>query len=145
MSAPRRPVLRTLGIDPGSKRIGLALGVGDVASPHRVLIRTRDLAGDLRSIVNDVDEFEVEIIVVGLPLGLDGRPGAAARAATDLAKHLARLTDVPVQMHDERLTTVTAERSLVEAGLDGRRRREVVDKVAAAVMLQSWLDSRGER
>ena len=145
MSEPRRPVLRTLGIDPGTKRIGLALGVGDVASPHRVVRRSRDLYGDLRSIVADIDEFEVAVVVVGLPLGLDGRPGAAARAATSLAEHLARLTDVPVEMHDERLTTVTAERSLLEAGLDARRRREVVDKVAAAVMLQSWLDSRSAR
>ncbi len=143
MSEPRRPVLRTLGIDPGSKRIGLALGVGAVASPHRVVTRTRDLEGDLRSIVADIAEFEIDIVVFGLPIGLDGRHGAAARAATELADRLARLTSVPVEMHDERLTTVTAERSLAEAGLDSRRRREVVDKVAAAVMLQAWLDSRG--
>ncbi|NBU95281.1 MAG: Holliday junction resolvase RuvX, partial [Actinobacteria bacterium] len=81
-------------------------------------------------------------VVVGLPLTLNGDHGPAAVAATTLADRLARLTSVPVEMHDERLTTVTAERAMVEAGLDGVQRRRSVDKVAAAVMLQSWLDAR---
>ena len=81
-------------------------------------------------------------MVVGLPLSLDGSHGRAARAATKEARQLASVVGMPVDMYDERFTTVTAERGMLEAGLDARKRREVVDKVAAAVMLQSWLDRR---
>ena len=85
---------------------------------------------------------EAEVIVVGLPLHLDGRTSPSAKAAIADARLLATLVDVPVEMHDERLTTVTADRRLAEAGLDGRERRKLIDAAAAAVMLQSWLDGR---
>jgi putative Holliday junction resolvase len=80
--------------------------------------------------------------VVGLPLSLDGTRGPAARSAETEARQLASVVGVPVEMYDERFTTVTAERGLREVGLDARQRRKVVDKVAAAVMLQAWLDHR---
>jgi putative Holliday junction resolvase len=89
-----------------------------------------------------VADQEAEVVVVGLPLSLDGSDGPAARAARTEAKQLASVVKVPVELYDERFTTVTAERSMLEAGLDGRQRRKVVDKVAAAVMLQGWLDRR---
>ncbi len=85
------------------------------------------------------------MIVMGLPLNMDGSEGPAARAAIAEARQLATLVDVPVEMHDERLTTVSADRSLIEAGMKAPQRRQIVDKVAAAIMLQSWLDSRGNR
>lgn len=85
------------------------------------------------------------MIVIGLPLNMDGSEGPAAKAAIAEARRLATLVDVPVEMHDERLTTVSAERSLMEAGMKAPERRQIVDKVAAAIMLQSWLDSRGNR
>jgi putative holliday junction resolvase len=87
------------------------------------------------------------VIVVGLPLTLDGDVGPAARAAITEAERLATVVDVPVETHDERLTTVTADRSMIEADMRAPARRRVVDKVAAAIMLQSWLDTRrsGER
>ena len=81
-------------------------------------------------------------MVVGLPLSMDGRVGRAADAALAEVQALSSVVEVPVVTHDERLTTVTAQRSLRQAGLDGRASRQVVDKVAAAVMLQSWLASR---
>jgi putative Holliday junction resolvase len=89
-----------------------------------------------------VRDEEAELVVVGLPLSLDGGVGPAARSAETEAKQLASVVGVPVQMYDERFTTVTAERGMLEAGLDARQRRKVVDKVAAAVMLQAWLDHR---
>jgi putative holliday junction resolvase len=85
------------------------------------------------------------LIVVGLPLTLRGEVGHAAEAAIAEAARLATVVGVPVETHDERLTTVTAERSMIDAGMRGEERRRVVDKVAAAVMLQSWLDSRRAR
>jgi putative Holliday junction resolvase len=81
-------------------------------------------------------------VVVGLPLSLDGRIGPAAKAALAEADELATVVGVPVESYDERLTTVTAERSMMEARMRAEARRRVVDKVAAAVMLQSWLDAR---
>ena len=79
-------------------------------------------------------------MVIGLPLSLSGDEGPAARAARTEARALATLIAVPIETFDERLTTVTAERALAEAGVRGRARRQVVDKVAAAVILQSFLD-----
>ena len=81
------------------------------------------------------------MIVVGLPLSLSGRTGPAARAALDEVEALRAVAgDIEVTVHDERLTTVTAERALIEARMGREARRQVVDKVAAAVMLQSWLE-----
>ena len=82
------------------------------------------------------------LVVVGLPLSLDGRLGPAARAAQAEIDLLAAVLAVPVESFDERLTTVTADRALMEAGMRAEARRRVVDKVAAAVMLQAWLDRR---
>jgi putative Holliday junction resolvase len=132
---------RVLGIDPGTRRIGVAIGVGSVASPLTVIERGRSLDEALRRLSDLIAEEEVERVVMGLPIGLDGTEGAAARAARDVARRLARFTTVPVEFHDERLTTVTADRAMLAAGLRAEERRLAVDKVAAAVMLQSWLDS----
>jgi putative Holliday junction resolvase len=81
-------------------------------------------------------------VVVGLPLSLDGSSGPAARAAAAEAEVMATVVGVPVELFDERFTTVSAERSLMEMRMRAQARRRVVDKVAAAVMLQSWLDSK---
>jgi len=116
-----------------------------------VLPRTGDRAADHAAILRAAAENEAAVIVVGLPLSLStGRPGPAARATlaevAELAERAAALDPPPaVETHDERLTTVTAQRSLATGGVRARDRRAVVDKVAAAVMLQSWLDGRPRR
>lgn len=142
-----RPGVRALGIDPGTKRIGLAVSdlSGTVASPLAVLQRSRSRRHDLGEIARIAREEEVEVIVFGLPLNMDGSRGTSARAAAAEAGRLATVVDVPIEMHDERLTTVTADRNMIEAGLRAPERRKIVDKVAAAVMLQSWLDARAVR
>jgi len=115
---------------------------GLVATPIEVVLRSGDRRGDHRRLAALVDEWEAEVVVVGIPYSLDGSVGPMARKmgaeADEIAAHLA----VPVETYDERLTTVTAERSLMEQDLRGPRRRQLVDMVAAAVMLQAWLDSR---
>jgi putative holliday junction resolvase len=140
---------RALGVDLGSVRIGLALSdpTRTVASPHSVLRRSREHATDHRAILDLAAEQEVTTIVVGLPLSLSGGKGPAAKAAESEIEELqaAAGTNIAVIAHDERLTTITAERSLTEAGVRGANRTAVVDKVAAAVMLQSWLESPGAR
>ena len=131
---------RVLGLDLGTRRIGVAVSAGTVATPHSVLERAADHAADHAAVAALVDELGAERVVVGLPLSLDGKMGPAARAAAEEADALGDVLAVPVETYDERLTTVTADRSLSSLGLKGQARRRVVDKVAAAVMLQAWLD-----
>jgi putative Holliday junction resolvase len=134
-----------LGVDLGSRRIGLALSDPSrtIASPLVVLTRSKDPVADRRAIVHEARQAEVALMVVGLPLSLDGSDGPAARAARLEVRELALVAgdDLPVVLHDERLTTISAERSLAEANVPRDERRRVVDKVAAAVMLQAFLDA----
>ncbi len=133
---------RVLSLDLGSKRIGVASSdlTRTLASPVTVVLRGRSHRDDHDAIAKIVDEYEPDAIVVGLPVGLDGREGhAAALIRTEVAE-LERRFAVPVVLHDERFTTATAHRALQERNVKARDRRHVVDKVAAAVLLQSWLD-----
>jgi putative holliday junction resolvase len=136
--------MRALGVDLGSKRIGIAVSdrSGTIASPLLVLQRSKSRRQDLTEIARLAVEHEVEAIVVGLPLSMSGEMGPAAKAAASEAERLATFVDVPVVTHDERLTTVSADRSMRDASLRAPERRQRVDKVAAALILQSWLDSR---
>jgi putative Holliday junction resolvase len=136
--------MRALGLDLGSRRIGVAVSdrSGTIASPLTVLARSGSRREDHHRIAELVRDEEVDIVVVGLPLSLSGQRGPAAQAAVTEAEQLATVVGVPVETYDERLTTVTADRALAEAGLRTPRRRRLVDKVAAAVMLQAWLDRR---
>ncbi len=136
--------MRILGIDLGAKRIGLAMSDpgGILATPHSVLTRSGSRARDHRRIAALVEEWDVGRIVVGLPLSLDGTLGAAAEAAEAEAREIGVVTGVPVETYDERLTTVSAHQVLREQGVAGPDRKDVVDKVAAAVLLQAWLDGR---
>ncbi len=136
--------MRALGIDLGTRRIGVALSdsEGMLATPYEVVPRSGDPARDHRRIAELAAEAGAEALVVGLPLSLDGSIGPAAEAAQAEAEALAAATGLPVETWDERLTTVTADRELIGLDLRAPARRRVVDKVAAAVMLQSWLDHR---
>ncbi len=133
-------------MDLGRRRVGLALSdpSGLLASALETLDgRDRDgLVGQLRS---RVSQFGVEEIVVGLPRRTDGSVGPEAAAAQAFAERLARVLGLPVHMEDERLTTVQAHRSMSEAGARGRERREAVDRVAAVLILQAFLDRRRPR
>jgi putative Holliday junction resolvase len=139
--------VRVLALDLGSKRIGVAVSDPTelIASPDRVIPRTGSKAADRRAIAAAVEEWGAELVVVGLPLSLSGADGPAARATREETAELAAALPVPVVLHDERLTTVTASRSLQEAKMTGDARRRVVDKVAAAVLLQAFLDERAAR
>lgn len=137
---------RVLGIDPGTVRIGLALSdpTGVIAQPLSVLTR-RSPAEDMAALRKLIAEHEVERVVVGLPRMMDGRLDAAAAAAKQFGGELARVTSLPVEYWDERLTTVAAERYLVAQGKRRRRQRADVDRMAAALLLQSYLDYRGNQ
>jgi len=134
-------------IDLGTRRIGVAVsdGTGTLASPRCTVERSGDPTADRAAVVAVVVEAEARHLVVGLPLSLDGRPRQAAVSAEEEAAALLTLLEplgIAVETFDERLTTVSAERSLAAAGRTGRQRRRVVDQAAAAVLLQAWLDGR---
>lgn len=136
--------LRALGLDLGTRRIGVALSnsAGTLATPYEVVQRSGDRRADHRRIAALADEAEVDMIVVGLPLHLDGRESPSSRAARAEARQLSATSGRVVETYDERLTTVTAERSLRMMNIRGNTRRKMVDQLAATVMLQSWLDHR---
>lgn len=135
--------MRTLGIDHGERRVGLALSDEDgrIAHPHATLAR-RDPTELVAAVAELVLSEGVRAIVVGLPLHLDGREGASARRARRFAERLEQATGLEVTLWDERLTTVAAQRALGEAGVRAADQRAMVDRVAAALMLQSYLDAR---
>lgn len=134
---------RALGLDIGTRRIGVALSdsVGTLATPYEVVTRSGERERDHRRIAELADEAGAEVVVVGLPLSLDGSVGPAARSVLDEVDELRERVPARVVVWDERLSTVEAERSLRAGGLGGRARRRVVDQVAATVVLQAWLDA----
>jgi putative holliday junction resolvase len=136
---------RVVALDLGSKRIGVAASdtTRTLASPVVVLIRRGAVAEDHKAIAAIVEEYEADTLVVGLPLSLNGTEGKAAqliRTEFVLLQALFEPQGVAVLTHDERFTTTTAHANLRERNLNAAKRRNIVDKVAAAVLLQNWLD-----
>jgi putative Holliday junction resolvase len=135
-------MMRVLALDVGDKRIGVA-----ISDPSQVLARSLKVIQrgsrreDFAAVVRLVEEHEVERVVVGYPRSLDGTVGEQAEKVERYAAGLAKALDVPVLLWDERFSTVSAERLMREAGLRGRKKRARVDAVAAAVILQDYLDS----
>jgi putative pre-16S rRNA nuclease len=134
---------RYLGIDVGAVRVGVAICDPDGVLATPLVTVPRDARGDsdLRAIAELVAEHEAVGVVVGLPRTLAGREGPAAEAARAFADALAGVLDVPVELSDERLTTVVATQQLRERGVKGRKQRAVVDQAAAVAILQGWLDA----
>ena len=135
--------MRVIGIDLGSKRIGIALSDSDltIATPLDVIERSGNVEKDHIAILKITDEWEVKRIIVGLPISLDGTLGASAQSVIDEISRLGNLTDIPIETHDERFTTVTAEQILLQQNVKRDKKKRVIDKVAAAIILQGWIDS----
>lgn len=136
--------MRAIGIDLGERRIGVAVSDsgGVLAVGRGTVQRSGDIAADHAALARVVEETGAERAVVGLPLSLDGSHGPAAQKVAAEAATLEAALGVPVELYDERFTTVTASRSLAGAGMRSRAQRRVVDEAAATVLLQSWLDGR---
>ncbi|MDA3935283.1 MAG: Holliday junction resolvase RuvX [Actinomycetota bacterium] len=139
--------MRMLGLDMGERRIGIAISDPDgrVATPLKVLdAHVIYEPGPLRRLIED---YEVELIVVGLPLSLDGREGPQAKRVRELGARLATQIATPIEFFDERLSSTEAKRVMTEAGVSDKAKRGSIDMVAASVFLQSYLDlqrTRGE-
>jgi putative Holliday junction resolvase len=128
-----------LGLDIGDKRIGIALSEGRLAVPSDVLERTTE-EDDLERIADLVRKFDAERIVIGLPRSMDGSIGKQAESVLAFSKALANHISIPIEMCDERLTTVTANQLMRESGTKRKKRKENIDALAAAVILQAYID-----
>jgi putative pre-16S rRNA nuclease len=141
------PPYRFLALDVGSKRIGVAVSdeLGLTAQPVLTLERRRNVREDLRSLARLCRRYEVAGIVVGNPLGSDGRITPQATKIQTFAAELENLTKLPIHLWDERLTSHEAHQILYEAGHTRQTHGRVVDQVAATLILQSFLDEQHRR
>ncbi len=132
---------RLLGLDLGTKTIGLALSDIErrIATPLETIRRAKFQA-DARHILAVLAKFEIGAMVLGLPLNMDGSEGPRAQATKAFARNLAGLTEIPIVLWDERLSTAAVTRSLVEQGASRARRAALVDRMAAAYILQGAID-----
>src|ERR687887_660386 len=135
--------MRTMGLDVGTRTVGIAVSdaLGITAQGLTTLRRT-NLKSDLAEMKRLVEENEVTRLGVGPPPNMDGSEGPRAQASRAFGEAAARATGLPLEYQDERLTTVAAERVLLEADVSRKKRREVIDRLAAQLILQSWLDAR---
>ncbi len=136
--------MRILAIDHGTKRMGIAISdeLGIIAQPLE-FIPAEPFAELLNRLKEIIREKQVELIVVGMPRNMDGSYGPAAVKVQEFVAVLKDALTIPIKTLDERLTSVQAHRFLTQAAVRGRQRREKVDKTAAAILLQSYLDGRG--
>ena len=132
---------RLLGLDVGTKTIGLALSdvTRSIATPYHTVRRTK-FTEDAKVIQEAVNEHQVGALVIGLPINLDGSEGPRAQSTRAFARNLAARIEVPMVFWDERLSTAAVERHLLEAGASRKRRAQVIDRMAAAYILQGALD-----
>lgn len=135
--------MRVLALDVGEKRIGVAISdLSQTLARSLEVIQGGSRQEGFTAVGRLIEEYEVEKVVVGYPRSLDGMAGAQAERVERYAADLAKAVTVPVLLWDERFSTVSAERLMREAGLRGEKKQERVDAVAAAVILQDYLDSR---
>jgi putative holliday junction resolvase len=135
--------MRVMALDVGDKNIGVAISDALLLTAQaRPTLRRKNLKSDLEVLRHIVAENEVHEIVIGQPLHMDGRPSMQSDKVARFADELRKVLDLPIVFWDERLTSFEAEQHLEQMGLNWRRRREHVDKIAAMIILQNYLDSR---
>lgn len=132
-----------MGIDPGTRRVGVAIAEDDDAllAEARATIDHTSHEASAKAIAALAREERIEEIIVGLPIGLDGREGASSRHARALAAAIERAIAIPVSLWDERMTSAAAHRALGASGVSSKRRKGKVDRIAAAILLESYLDA----
>ncbi len=133
-----------MALDVGDVRIGIAVSdlMGIIANPLETYTRRGDAERDAQYIADLAKAHQVELFVSGLPLGLNGQENEQTTKTRAFIERLQRQTDVPVKFMDERFTTLSAERVLIEGNVRRENRKKVIDKVAATIILQNYLDSK---
>lgn len=141
--APDQPRVAALGLDIGRKRIGIAGcdGLGLIATGLMTLYR-KSFSQDLATLRQIVEEREIKLLVVGLPFLADGKLGTQAKETRNYAKRLGKALDLPIAYVDERCTSVAAEALIRESGRSPSENKGLIDRKAAALILQQWLDDR---
>ena len=136
--------MRAVGVDLGSKRIGISTSdaSGTLASPHSVIQRGGSRSVDHLAIKSIVEEYEAEVVVVGLPVSMNGQMLQAAQLVLSEVEQISQVVGVSVVTFDERKSTVTADELLMQNNLNAQERRKIIDKISATVILQGWLDRR---
>ncbi len=134
--------MKYLGLDVGDRRVGVAFGDSDlrIATPVTVVVR-RNIEQDVQAITNLVRDYDAVKIIVGLPRHMNGTQGVQAKAVIEYAREIETRVNVPVIFWDERLTTLEATQRTQRAGARGKKLRQGLDAIAAAVILQDYLDS----
>ncbi len=135
---------RIMALDVGDVRIGIAVSdpMGIIANPLETYTRKGDINKDAKYIVELANSRDVMLFVSGLPLGLNGNENEQTRKTREFIDVLISLTDIPVKYLDERFTTLSAERTLIQGNVRREDRKKVIDKVAATIILQNYLDSK---
>ena len=136
------PIGPLIGIDPGTKTLGIAVSdaLRLIASPAEIIPRGKKFAPTLRRLEELIEERGAVGLVIGLPLNMDGTEGPRAQASRALANNITKSKNIPIALFDERLSSAQAERGMIEADLSRARRAELIDASAAAVILQTALD-----
>lgn len=134
--------MRKLGLDIGSVRIGIAQSdmLGIIASAVGTYNRTKSIVIDAKHIAQLVKEREVDVVVIGLPLKMNGSEGQSVEMIKKFAEELKKYTQATIVFQDERLSTVSAERILIESDVRRDKRKNLIDQVAASIILQNYLD-----
>jgi putative Holliday junction resolvase len=135
--------MRVMGLDIGAKRIGIAISdPKKVTARPLTLLKRGEKGEEIEEIIRFIKEYEVEKIVIGLPVSLNGKLGPQAKLIVDYANELKSRIDLPIKLWDERLTTAFAEKSLIMAKVKRSKRERMTDQVAAALILQNYLDAK---
>ncbi len=134
--------MRKIALDVGDVRIGIATSdiMGVIAGGYQTYVRTKSINKDMQYLAKLIKEKECDTVVVGLPINMDGSHGERVDKVKEFAEKLRKFTDVEIVFQDERLSTVSAEKMLIASGVRREKRKNIIDKVAATIILQSYLD-----
>ena len=137
--------MRIAALDIGQKRIGIALSdeMQILAQGIEVYQRKGVFSQDCTYLSGKLDELQAKKVIIGLPIAMDGTEGIAAKNIRSFAEGFSEYTNIPIEFYDERLTTAYATRALIEADVSRKKRKQVVDKMAAQLILQGYLDTKG--
>lgn len=137
---------RVAGLDVGERTIGIAVSdLLGITAQGLDTIRRTDLETDLQALATILEEYDVDFVVIGMPKNMNNTMGPSAERAKNFGEMLAEKTSLEIKFWDERLTTVSAQRALLEGDVSRKKRKKVVDKIAAVIILQNYMDSTASR
>lgn len=135
--------MKIVSLDIGTVRIGVATSdIMEIIASAYTVYKRKDESSDLKNIAEIITNLEAGQVVIGLPLKMDGSEGSSVEMAKDFGEKLSKIIDVPIIYQDERLSTVEAQRILIESGMRREKRKDKIDSLAATIILQTYLDKK---